>query len=114
MINPEKAVFEARRFEAGKALLADPAYTLVPFFTDENSFHLYKGDTLYDVVEVDGGYTCTCPDFQKNLLPCKHIYAVQLTIKNREECQIASLEAHYRAIEAAETAEFGCDPYARY
>lgn len=40
-------------------------------------------------VHYNGGYVhCDCPDFQERGLPCKHIYAVQCTIKreySREE-----------------------------
>jgi len=28
-----------------------------------------------------GTWTCSCPDYQKRHMPCKHIHAVQLSLK---------------------------------
>lgn len=37
------------------------------------------------VVNLDGaGSSCTCPDFEARRLPCKHIYAVEFTIRREE------------------------------
>ncbi|MGD0535037.1 MAG: DDE-type integrase/transposase/recombinase [Methanoregula sp.] len=44
-------------------------------------------------------WTCTCPDFQKRHMPCKHIHAIQLSLKIAGDVQEQSAPA---AIEEAE------------
>lgn len=41
------------------------------------------GKGLY-LVNVDGEPACSCPDFEARHLPCKHIYAVEFTIRREE------------------------------
>lgn len=41
------------------------------------------GRGLY-LVNVDGEPACSCPDFEARHLPCKHIYAVEFTIRREE------------------------------
>jgi len=36
------------------------------------------------VVSMDGAPYCTCPDFEKRLQPCKHIYAVEFILQQEE------------------------------
>ena len=36
------------------------------------------------VVNTDNTPFCTCPDFERRQMPCKHIYAVQVTIQREE------------------------------
>ena len=40
----------------------------------QSQFHQ---DKTYLVIQQEGGYQCTCPDFTKRRLPCKHAIAVQ-------------------------------------
>ena len=42
-----------------------------------------SGNGVYLVNLEDGPY-CTCPDFEKHQQPCKHIYAVEFTIRREE------------------------------
>ncbi len=37
----------------------------------------FQQDKTYLVIQQEGGYQCTCPDFTKRQLPCKHAIAVQ-------------------------------------
>ena len=36
----------------------------------------FQQDKTYLVIQQEKGYQCTCPDFTKRLLPCKHAIAV--------------------------------------
>ena len=36
----------------------------------------FQQDKTYLVIQQEGGYQCTCPDFSKRQLPCKHAIAV--------------------------------------
>ena len=37
----------------------------------------FQQDKMYLVLQLEEGYQCTCPDFTKRQLPCKHSIAVQ-------------------------------------
>ena len=37
----------------------------------------FQQDQTYLVIQQEGGYQCTCPDYTKRQLPCKHAIAVQ-------------------------------------
>jgi len=37
----------------------------------------FQQDKTYLVIQQEGGYQCTCPDFTKRQQPCKHSIAVQ-------------------------------------
>ena len=51
-------------------------------------------DLSYDVVKKkeSSGWLCTCPDFQHRNVRCKHIWAVQLSQRIREEVQARVIE----------------------
>src|SRR5579872_1788543 len=41
-----------------------------------------SGNGTYTVLATrDGSWACTCPDHEERLAPCKHIIAVEITIK---------------------------------
>ena len=42
-------------------------------------------DIYYKVLKFNNGWNCNCPDFEKNRLPCKHVFAVQFSLQLREE-----------------------------
>lgn len=51
-------------------------------------YHVHSQTTFrdYDVIKVDGKWTCTCPDHAyRNRICCKHIHAVEFSLKMREE-----------------------------
>jgi transposase-like protein len=51
-------------------------------------------DIMYDVTKKkeSGVWLCTCPDFQYRNVQCKHIWAVQLSIKIREQVAARIIE----------------------
>jgi putative transposase len=51
-------------------------------------------DLCYDVVKKkeSSGWLCTCPDFQHRNVQCKHIWAVQFSLKLREEVAARVIE----------------------
>lgn len=53
-------------------------------------YHVHSQTTYrdYDVVKVSGKWTCTCPDHTyRNHVCCKHIHAVEFSLKIREEAR---------------------------
>lgn len=50
-------------------------------------YHVHSQTTNrdYDVVLVDENWTCTCPDHKFRHVCCKHIHAIEFSIKIREE-----------------------------
>ena len=61
----------------------------------------YQQDRTYLVIQQEKRLECTCPDFTKRLLPCKHAIAVQayqtlVDLAYREEVVEAyDLDGHY-------------------
>ncbi len=56
------------------------------------------GDKFYKVTPRDEGWFCSCPDFTIRGVPaCKHIFAVQFSLKIRETVRAAG--SNYRAIQ---------------
>jgi putative transposase len=53
-----------------------------------------SGHGMYDVIKkkASSGWLCTCPDFQYRNVQCKHIWAVQLSAKIREQVQARVIE----------------------
>jgi len=51
-------------------------------------------DIMYDVVKSkeSSGWLCTCPDFQYRNVQCKHIWAVQFSLKIREQVATRVIE----------------------
>ena len=64
---------ETGRRQRGLAIAA-----LVPIKPDRFGFKVpsQSGNGVY-LVNLEHGPYCTCPDFEKNEHPCKHVYAVQ-------------------------------------
>jgi transposase-like protein len=53
-----------------------------------------NGHGMYDVVKKKeySGWLCTCPDFQYRNIQCKHIWAVQFSLRIREHVQARVIE----------------------
>jgi transposase-like protein len=53
-----------------------------------------SGNGMYDVVKKkeSSGWLCTCPDFQHRNVQCKHIWAVQFSLKLREQVAARVIE----------------------
>lgn len=65
-----------------KALHIAATTALVPH--DDGRWHVpsQSGNGTYTVaVGADLAWSCTCPDFEERLAPCKHVLAVEVTIK---------------------------------
>jgi len=54
---------------------------------DENTYKVQSQSTYhktYDVVSTESGWICTCPDHRFRKICCKHIHAVEFSIRFRE------------------------------
>jgi len=53
-----------------------------------------SSERMYDVIKKkeSTGWLCTCPDFIHRNVQCKHIWAVQLSLKIREQVQARGIE----------------------
>src|SRR2546422_2570689 len=53
----------------------------------DNFYHVKSQTTKreYDVARTDGVWHCTCPDHTFRHVCCKHIHAIEFSIKIREE-----------------------------
>src|ERR1700722_15835675 len=47
-----------------------------------------SGNGRYTVKQSDKGLQCTCPDYEKRHDKCKHIYAVEYTIKREQSVTV--------------------------
>jgi len=55
---------------------------IVPSQTGHGSYEVAStSPSLAKLTEATGGLACTCPDFELRQLPCKHVMAVEYTIK---------------------------------
>lgn len=54
---------------------------------DENTFRVRSQATnrVYDVVRTETGFICTCPDHTFRKVCCKHIHAIEWSLKFREQ-----------------------------
>ena len=51
------------------------------------------GNGMYDVTKKQvAGWLCTCPDFTYRNVQCKHIWAVQLSLRIREQVEARVIE----------------------
>ena len=71
---------EPGRRQRGLAIAA-----LVPTKPDRFGYKVpsQSGNGVY-LVNLEHGAYCTCPDFEKNEQPCKHVYAVQAVLSGTE------------------------------
>ncbi len=71
---------EAGRRQRGLAIAA-----LVPIKPDKFGYKVpsQSSNGVY-LVNLEHGPYCTCPDFEKNAQPCKHVYAVQALLMGTE------------------------------
>ena len=52
-----------------------------------------NGHGMYDVTKrLNGGWLCTCPDFQYRNVTCKHIWAVQISYAVRKQVEARVIE----------------------
>ena len=54
---------------------------------DKNTYQVHSQSTnkVYDVKRTDNGWVCTCPDHKFRQVCCKHIHAVEFSIRIRDE-----------------------------
>lgn len=93
----------------GLAILSQPD-TIIQTGKNEWDVRSQSKDAYYQVIRIypknriermgsTGTWTCSCPDYQTRNLPCKHIHAVQLSLKIAGDVQEHSTSA---VIEEAE------------
>ena len=72
---------------------------------DENTYKVKSQNyqKIYDVISTESGWICTCPDYRFRKICCKHVHAVEFSIKLRKQVQ----RQHYTTIEQV---EFSCCP----
>jgi transposase-like protein len=74
------------REEKGKAIALKSDLIRV----SDYHYHVHSQTTYrdYDVIKVSGKWTCSCPDHTyRNRVCCKHIHAVEFSLKIREEAR---------------------------
>lgn len=93
----------------GLAILSQPD-TIIQSGKDEWDVRSQSKDAYYTVIRSFpkdrkermrslGTWTCTCPDFTKRNMPCKHIHAVQFSLKLKGEIEEHSTPAQVEAAE---------------
>lgn len=59
--------------------------------------HTYKvksqsSNNWYEIISIESGWKCSCPDHTFRKVCCKHIHAVEFSLKIRKEVQINKIE----------------------
>lgn len=72
------------RQESGKEIALNPNQQILRI--NDHLYHVKSQTTKreYDVISTESGWICTCPDHQFRKICCKHIHAVEFSIKLRE------------------------------
>lgn len=54
---------------------------------DESHYQVKSHSTkkMYDVIGMESGWICQCPDHQFRKVCCKHIHAVEISLRIRKE-----------------------------
>jgi putative transposase len=97
----------------GLAILSQPN-TVIQTGEDEWDVRSQSIDAYYHITRTfpkdrqermrsTGTWTCSCPDFQTRKLPCKHIHAVQLSLKIAGDVQEHSIPAAIEEVEPKTT-----------
>src|SRR5262245_14035416 len=77
---------EARRMK-GQAIAEQPGQIRKSQGTYRVESQSHAG--YYTVTPLENGWNCTCPDFvQRGAETCKHIFAVQFSLKLKETVQV--------------------------
>lgn len=73
------------RQESGKEIALNPNQQILRI--NDHLYHVKSQTTKreYDVISTESGWICTCPDHQFRKICCKHIHAVEFSIKLREQ-----------------------------
>lgn len=51
-----------------------------------------SSENWYDVIAIESGWKCTCPDHTFRKVCCKHIHAVEFSLKIRKEVKVKRIE----------------------
>lgn len=73
------------RQEKGKEIALNPNQQILRI--NDYTYHVKSQTTKreYDVIHTESGWICTCPDHTYRKICCKHIHAVEFSIKIRNE-----------------------------
>lgn len=76
---------ENNREEKGKEIALNPNQQILRI--NDYTYHVKSQTTKreYDVIHTESGWICTCPDHTYRKICCKHIHAVEFSIKIRNE-----------------------------
>lgn len=76
---------KCNREESGKAIALNPNVQILRI--NDFTYHVKSQTTKreYDVIHTESGWICTCPDHSFRKICCKHIHAVEFSIKLREQ-----------------------------
>jgi transposase-like protein len=73
------------RMEKGKEIALDPHVQILRI--NDYTYHIKSQTTKreYDVVSTESGWICTCPDHTYRKVCCKHVHAVEFSLKLRNQ-----------------------------
>src|SRR5574340_698545 len=73
------------RQEKGKEIALNPNVQILRI--NDFTYHVKSQTTKreYDVISTEQGWICTCPDHQVRKVCCKHIHAVEFSLKLRQQ-----------------------------
>ena len=73
------------RIEAGKKIFENPNVQILRLNGHHYTVKSQTSKRKYDVISMESGWACTCPDHTFRKICCKHIHGVEFSIKYREE-----------------------------
>src|SRR5579864_1209472 len=73
------------RQDKGKEIALNPNQQILRI--NDYTYHVKSQTTKreYDVISTESGWICTCPDHTFRKICCKHIHAVEFSIRLREQ-----------------------------
>ena len=76
---------KCNREESGKEIALNPNQQILRI--NDYTYHVKSQTTKreYDVISTESGWICTCPDHTFRKICCKHIHAVEFSLKLREQ-----------------------------
>jgi putative transposase len=76
---------KCNREESGKEIALNPNQQILRI--NDYTYHVKSQTTKreYDVISTESGWICTCPDHTYRKICCKHIHAVEFSLKLRQQ-----------------------------
>ena len=73
------------RISKGKEIAENPNVQILRLDDHHYTVKSQTTNRKYDVIATEGGFICTCPDHKYRKICCKHIHAIEFSIKIREQ-----------------------------